>query len=197
MRKLNNKGMTIVEILVTFAIVATIVVSMYISINNMKNRKKIADYKNSITTYRDILIKKIEEDLIMKHVQTVTYKEEENKYTLRFTFTNRNYSDLIINKNSPELPNNPEFCNPTSADPSINYDTIIYAKEEYKLPNLGSDYIRVEGVGCVRLNNLRITNVEYTNPKDNNNIMKLKITLFHPDLGDKYSINIVMPIAYS
>ena len=56
-RKLNNKGMTAIEILITFAIVVVIVVSMYDGIMDLKNKETVASYKLSLTTYKNLLTK--------------------------------------------------------------------------------------------------------------------------------------------
>ena len=63
-RKLNNKGMTAVEILVTFVIIIVIVVSMYNGILDLKNKETISSYKLSLVTYNNLLTKDIQDDLI-------------------------------------------------------------------------------------------------------------------------------------
>ena len=71
MKKLNNKGMTMIEVLVTFVIVVIIVVAMYASISNLRNRQTIASYKESIITYKDLLTREIQNDLILKQLISV------------------------------------------------------------------------------------------------------------------------------
>ena len=50
-KKLNNKGMTAIEILITFVIVAIIVVSMYNGISGLKTRETVASYKFAYQRY--------------------------------------------------------------------------------------------------------------------------------------------------
>ena len=57
--KLNNKGMTIIEILVTFVIVVVVATSLYASVIALKNKETIASYKESLTTDRDLMIRDI------------------------------------------------------------------------------------------------------------------------------------------
>jgi len=62
--KLNNKGMTAIEILVTFVIIVVIVASMYDGIMALRTRETIASYKLSLVTYKNLLTKEIQDDLI-------------------------------------------------------------------------------------------------------------------------------------
>ena len=71
-RKLNNKGMTAIEILITFAIVVVIVVSMYDGIMDLKNKETVASYKLSLTTYKNLLTKDIQDDLIKVGLSAVS-----------------------------------------------------------------------------------------------------------------------------
>ena len=63
-RKLNNKGMSAIEILVTFVLVAIIVVSMYDGIVGLKEKETISSHKLSLATYKNLLTKDIQDDLI-------------------------------------------------------------------------------------------------------------------------------------
>ena len=63
-KKLNNKGLTAVEILVCFSIVSIVVVSMFKVVNNQRDKQTIASYKNSVTTYKNSVMKTIEDGII-------------------------------------------------------------------------------------------------------------------------------------
>ena len=62
--KLNNKGLTAIEILVTFVLIAIIVVSMYDGVVDLKTRETVSSYKLSLNTYRNLLTKAIQDHLI-------------------------------------------------------------------------------------------------------------------------------------
>ena len=64
MRKLNNKGMTAVEVLVCFVLLVIIVVSMYTTVSAYKNKQSIESFKEKIFTYKNLLTKDIQDDLI-------------------------------------------------------------------------------------------------------------------------------------
>ena len=64
MKKLNNKGMTAVEILVCFVLVVIISVSMYTTVSSYQNKQQIEAFKEKIFTYKNLLTKEINDDLI-------------------------------------------------------------------------------------------------------------------------------------
>lgn len=192
--KLNNKGMTIIEILVTFVIVVAIVSSLYASVIALKNKETIASYKESLTTYRDLMIRDIEADLIEKGLSSYSVSTPEtNKDKITFTFKDGQKKDLIITHNmgchaiSQSEQSDTTLCprgNPTIGD---NY-SITYGGVDYKLPNIGS----TKNIAGQPIYDLIIDNVVVDN--SSSDIFDLKIILYHPDLGTKYSIHIISPI---
>lgn len=65
-KKLNNKGMTLVEVVVCFALVTIVLVSMYNTVSVYKTKQNIASYKETVTAYKNLLTKEIQDDLIKK-----------------------------------------------------------------------------------------------------------------------------------
>ena len=188
--KLNNKGMTIIEILVTFVIVVVVVTSLYSSIIALKNKETIASYKESLTTYRDLMIRDIEADLIEKGLSSYEYSTlGTNKDKITFTFRDGQKKDLIITHKmgchaiSDSEKSDKTLCPNTSED---DY-SISYGGVDYKLPDIGS----TDNVYGGKIYDLIIDNVIDNSSSD---IFDLKIILYHPDLGTKYSIHITSPI---
>ena len=70
--KLNNKGMTIIEILVCFVIVSIIATSIYSLVSTFNNRKTEESYKQEIYKYKNLLTKEIYDDIIKKGLISVT-----------------------------------------------------------------------------------------------------------------------------
>jgi len=66
MKKLNNKGVTIVEILVVFILVSVITISMYQTILTFKEKKDIEEMKEEILTYKNLVTQDIQSDLTKK-----------------------------------------------------------------------------------------------------------------------------------
>ena len=189
MKKLNNKGMTIVEILITFVIIASITVSLYASIASLKNKEEIVSYKEGITTYKNLLTREIQNDIIMKKLKT-TKNETSNHITL--VFRNGEEKDLSFTKSDLTIPKNPRLCRSESNGEINNKETIKYGDHTYPLPVLGSDNIII-GDGCKNINKLRITGGGFSTTATSG-VLIISISLYHPDLGSKYSIKITAPI---
>lgn len=190
MKKLNNKGMTIVEILITFVIIASITVSLYASIASLKNKEEVASYKESITTYKNLLTREIENDIIMKKLKA-TKNNTSNHITL--VFKNGEEKELSITKSDLTIPKNPRLCRSESNGEISNKESIKYGEHTYPLPVLGSDNI-ITANGCRNINKLKIANSTLITAGYNNQILIIVINLEHPDLGSKYSIKITAPI---
>ena len=59
MKKLNNKGMTSVEVLMSFVVVVMITVSMYTVVSSYQNKQQIESFKEKVMTYKNLLTKEI------------------------------------------------------------------------------------------------------------------------------------------
>ena len=193
MKKLNNKGMTTIEILVTFVIVMIIVISMYASISNLNDRQTIASYKESVITYKDLLTKEIQDDLITK--QLVSVKINSNTSAVLF-FKDGTQKNLTVTKVSQTIPNDVKelkSCKPSSS----GSESITYGDNTYPLPNLGNDGY-MSGDSCVPISNLTIGDITISDRISDSElgVFIFKVEFNHPDLGNKYSINIVSPIDY-
>ena len=66
MKKLNNKGMTIIEVLVCFVLVAIITTSMYNSISNFNDRRNLESMKEKIINVKNLFTKQVEDDIVKK-----------------------------------------------------------------------------------------------------------------------------------
>ena len=112
-----------------------------------------------------------------------------NKDKITFTFRDGQKKDLIITHKmgchaiSDSEKSDKTLCPNTSED---DY-SISYGGVDYKLPDIGS----TDNVYGGKIYDLIIDNVIDNSSSD---IFDLKIILYHPDLGTKYSIHITSPI---
>ena len=168
MKRLNNKGMTAVELLVCFIIVSTIVVSMFNLIMNYRNREQIEEINDEVTNYINNLQKDIQDDLIKGHLVSVDNISEDS-YSATFSF------------DTPESYQSSININPTNG--VISYGRVGNVID-YKIPaiadlNLSSDS-KIEYVTSSTVNYLKIT-----------------ITLTHPNFdNEEYTFTITCPINY-
>ena len=62
MKKINNKGITTIEVIVCFVLVVMITIVMYSTITGFNERRLVEGYKSKIYTYKNVLTKEIQEE---------------------------------------------------------------------------------------------------------------------------------------
>ncbi len=215
--KLNNKGMTTVEILVSFILIALISSSLFTTVSNYSMKRHLESSKLAINTYKNLVTKEIQDDFIKIGVTSASVQTFKNGnadiYVADVALANHEKRRLIVSR---QLTND-YFKEPS--EPIRDYDDefhIYYGKpnsstcvmtdynqcksgliESSPFPSLGYGYRQKQAGETERpdqkIQDLRITNVNFT---VNNNILTIFIGFYHVDLSTKYAINIVTPINY-
>lgn len=109
MRKLNNKGMTIVEILVCFVLTVIVLVSMYTSVSVYSNKRSVESNRQQILTFKNTVTKDIMGDLTKYGVSNVDVKQEKiddaddeangaDMYTVEFTLAKSSETRRLVIK---------------------------------------------------------------------------------------------------
>ena len=202
-KKLNNKGITTAEVLVCFVLIILISTSIYSIVDTYSNRHRIESFKEKVVTYKNLLTKEINNDLIKKGLNSVHFEtnddSEPTEYTAKFILNNGETKCLKIFKTEfvPNvLTNNYEgnvSCDGSCSGREENFE-IGYGECSneiiYPLPDLGFSYNK----NGDKIYDLRIKSINFSN---SDNILSLDIRFYHPELGSKYGINIVNPIGFS
>lgn len=215
--RLNNKGMTTIEILVSFILVAILSATMYTTVSNYNTKRKLESDKLEINTYKNLLTKQIQDDLIKIGLVGATKLELTDgnkdyfaadllladKSKRRIIITRQLADDyLVVQGDGVSLRNcNDEFgvyYGTVSND--LNNTTIKEINnpglESIPLPDLGygMNHSGISGVEQYKVLDFRIQNVRIST---DNNTFSLFLGFYHIDEGSKYAINIVCPINYS
>lgn len=142
MIKLNNKGMTSVELLVCFIIISAIVVSLFNIVMDLRNKEQIEAIKNEAVSYSNVLQSVVQEYLIMDHLEGVQMTTGSNStITLNFTLANAKTASLTISPSTNEVivTDSPNTTNedrtsypvPDIADMSLSYDSTATVQNNY------------------------------------------------------------------
>ena len=197
MKKLNNKGMTSIEVLLSFIVVVMLSVSMYTTISAYQNKQNIESFKEKIMTYKNLLTKEINDDLIKKGLIAVNVEVQEpneanpnrtgTDYIITFTLKNGQQKRMKIhvvkageNAAGVAVDANDSFI--------ISYGD-INKEMEYPIPNLGS----TKNANGKIVYDLRINTVEIST---DDGIFSVMVGFTHPDLTNRYNIRIVCPINF-
>ncbi len=185
MKKLNNKAMTTIEILICFVLVAIISVSIYTTISSFNNKQNIESFKEKIYTYKNTLTKLIQDDLIKKGLISANYTINNGIYTVNMNYRDNTSKTLIITRKLAMDYN--EALTNTSGTKQNDVFMIEYDGIEYPIPDLGEyKNNRGEIIKDLRINNIILST--------ENNVLAIYIGFYHPDLSTRYGINIVCPI---
>ena len=174
---------------------------MYSSIASYKNKQSIESAKEKIFTYKNLLTKEVQDDLIKKGLVSAEISETINEtkgkpeklpskvFKVDFLFRDGSKKQLVINRRLAS-----DYSVVDCASEKINDAFSIQYGEEgnlmtYDLPDVGYG----ENQCGEKVLDLRINNVDIN--KDNN-ILTIYIGFYHPDLGTRYGIDIVCPINY-
>ena len=199
-KKLNNKGITTAEVLVCFVLIVLISASIYSIVDTYSNRHRIESFKEKVVTYKNLLTKEINNDLIKKGLNSAVYNGSD---TIEFTLGNGEKKCLKFIK-TEFSPNVLDYDEDEGYQGNVSCVDVCSGNKEsfavgygacgneimYPLPDLGFSYNENDDM----IYDLRIKSFDFSNY---DNILSLDIRFYHPELGSKYGINIVNPIGFS
>lgn len=195
MIKLNNKGMTTVEILISFVLVAAISTMLFSTVANYNNKRQVESDKLEINEYKNVLTKVIQDDIIKVGMQSAsTYQKRSDDgvkdiYVADIVLKNGKRKRLVVERAlvDNEKASADSFGVYYGETSSTNIKDCSTDKlEKFPLPDLGST--TKDGK---TLQNLKISNVIFSTE---NYTLSIFIGLYHNDIGSRYAINIVAPI---
>lgn len=74
--KLNNKGISIIEIILTFALIMTMVIGMLSIVFNYREKASISLEKLEMDTFKNTLTKEVQDDILEKGVKEINREGE-------------------------------------------------------------------------------------------------------------------------
>ena len=174
MSKLNNKGFTAVELLVTFVILSFVVTGMFDVALNYKDKEQHESLKSSIMDYESKIQKVIQDDLIIDHLVSVKIPKNNTTDKLSASFeinnseTNVKYiTNLVIDLTSNKISYGKSGEEVTYSLPEI--DNLTINKDKTSIEKLG----------------------------DQGTFIKINISLSHPDFtDDELNFSITAPVNY-
>lgn len=181
MKKLNNHGLTAVEVLICFSITAVIVISLFKIINNFNEKQAIESKKNLIQTYKNTVTKTIQDDILagggVQEVICMNDDYDSGRVSVELKINQFYSSKITINFNGEEENDNIEE----------------YIEYEYKA------FDEVENKEKFTLKD--IPGVEFNEPKidydEDNGLLNIYVGIIDLDLdlGDKYEVlDITLPL---
>ncbi|MBR5369822.1 MAG: hypothetical protein IK137_00800 [Bacilli bacterium] len=209
MRKLNNKGITTIEVLICFVLIVIITVSIYATVSSFNEKKILEGYREQIINYKNLLTQDIQNDLIKGGLTHARYEKtnsgEKVIHTVYLDLKDGTERELVIEQ--LQAASSYHIGGSVTED---DYYMIKYGTPgdliERDLPNVGhSGYNGItrqtcdadapdRHADCRMIQDFGINNV-YINITDDN-VLSIYIGFYHPEFITRYAINIVCPIDY-
>lgn len=193
--RLNNKGITTIEVIICFVLVVTITTSMYGTVSSYNQKRILEQYKEEIYTYKNLLTKEIQDDFIKLGITHAEYKKDINgaktTHTVDCTMKDGSKRKLVIEQQFSES----DYHLQGSAGVD-DYYMIKYGDPndliEYPIPDLGTVINKKTNR---KVKDLSINNVLIK--ISSANVLDIYIGFYHPELTTRYGIQIVCPIDYT
>lgn len=129
MKNLNNKGLSVVEFIVVFAILMVLVFGMMNSIMGLKDTNNSTNMNKNLLEYKTTLTKIINDDLIKRNFKSLKNCDTTNKkVTCTFVFDDDSESIFSVD---------------------ISEYLISYNNKKYQIPN--RDFLEFDGIVTVKV----------------------------------------------
>lgn len=179
MISINKKGFTVIELILSFALVMFLSVAMFALVNNYRAKEEKEATSRDLLTLKNTLTQDIYEDIQTSKLDRIEYCKDNNneiiKQCINIYFLDGTSKQLNIQK---------EKVITEDDGTTFQYDTfnIIYGKVKYKNPDpkftkIVSDYI--------------LTYSTETDELEYGNLYKIKIRVRHQDIQEEYIIEVV------
>lgn len=212
MKKVNNKGLSIIELLVCFVIVAGIAITLLNIIMEYKGIQETENIKNIIRTYKDEVTHVIQYDITKYTLAHVAVEDSNNGESIKFTFQFKNKLH--------------DDCSSTAQDKCYQKELVVHIEKGDNVTyDVNDNYIEYPDV--VQVNNTRkLQKIRYYLPKTTiihptetttqsdirfknlpiapvecisgiftcNFVFRLYIPIEHSEIDGTYGIDIVAPI---
>ena len=194
MKRLSNKGMTIIEVLVSFVLIMIITASMYNTVSSFNQKRILEDYKEQILTYKNTLTKEIQDDFIKIGLSHVNYNKtisgDRITHTVDCDLKDGTKRQFIVQQQLAFSTYHIAGSKTVDDEFSIQYGTPPDDLIIYELPELGSSKNEYNHT----VKDLSINNV-LINVSDEN-VLSIYVGFYHPELTTRYAIEIIAPINF-
>lgn len=176
MKKLNNKGFTVVELTLSFLFVFTLAFSMYELLFNYRTKQNEEAIKAQLIDYSNQVVLAIQNDIserTLKNIEYCTAAGAVIDKCLILNFNDSTSKQLSVEKRNVEYDGDLYPIN------YINYGGIYYESDDAILLDFRPNYMLY--------NTYEKDNLE----DDNVNVYKISIPIYHNDLDGNYGVEVI------
>lgn len=208
MTKLNNKGLSIIELLVCFVIVAVISITLLNIVMDYNATQETENIKNIIKTYKNTVTKNIQNDIIKYGLSKVEVDQTNtDSDSVKLILTFKDLPDSISSKTKNLI------IHASSSDNYVLYEdtvksgnTYINQPVKYVLPHTTKIYVDKANdsinntSGKENKNDIHFKNlpepITGTESYVSNDVFYLYIPIEHSEVDETYGITIIAPLVH-
>ena len=183
MLKVNNKGFTVAELIVTFVLVMSISIGLFKIVDSYRERQQKASAIKEIDSFRNEILKKVYDDINEYGVKNIEGIDSINNTAETINCSGYNQGVLITfqrNINTNTNTNTKEFC---VGDSGIKYGGVLYKKP--------SEFISFTN-NIIYLDSGEIEIMDTnSNPNVKKRIFSINVEIKHSELKNPIKLNIV------
>ena len=176
---MNNKGFTVIELILSFAFVSALTVSLFALVINYKDKEKEATQKASINNYSNMITSLIDKDIETKILKNANYCDINGVTT--FKCVELHFQDGTTKR--LQVVNEEKNISVYSSNFNYLKYYIVYDDVIYPVPGEGLIEVRADSM---------LTKTSSTDSLENNlGIYKFNISFYYKDINMGADINIV------
>ena len=177
--KMNNKGFTVIELVLSFVLVMFLSISMFALVNNYRDREEREAVKKSLLALKNTVTTDIYQDTIERKVKNIEYCRNSSDVVIdgciEINFMDGVTKTLEIATERVTINDEGHYF--TFDCPYILYGGVKYSNPYPGFTNIESDYM-----------------LTYTTNRDDleyGTLYRINLRLTHQDITDEFVINIV------
>jgi len=175
----NEKGFTVIELVLSFVFVMFLAVGMFAVVNNYRNKQQKESINRELTKFTTGLTQIIYEDINKKKVKEIDYckkGEDIEKQCINITFEDGDIKTLKViweEVSDPSI----EGTNFKYEEFSVIYDNVKYKNHVPKFAKIVSDYMLTYS-----------TEEDYL---EYGKLYKIELRIAHQDIEDEFKVEII------
>lgn len=177
--KLDNKGFTVIELILSFTLVMFLTLGMFALVNNYRAREEKESVRKELLAYQNTLTQDIYNDTLERKVKSMNYCKDNNDQVINqcinIDFLDGTSKELQI-KNR-EIETEEDGTTFSYSTFNIIYGGVAYENPEPKFATIVNDYI------------LTMTTVD--NNLEKGVIYKIKIRIKYQDIDDEFVVEVI------
>ena len=182
MKKLNNKGFTLIEVLVSFTLVTIILLNLFSVVMAYRDRSSLTSLREDYNTFKYLVTKDVHNDILKKKLTSITQLPATScasatSICFQFNFKDGTTKNLFVSN--------------VQTDAGVRNKYLQYGDQKYRIRDDIPDIIPA-GKSATDYQNIEIAvdNLKQTT-SGGRTIYTVKIHLYHHELDEDFGLNLV------